>query len=152
MLEDDQPTKQYPGEFAISRVQTPINRLRDLTGEDEKPAPNGKKNQPKDALDMEIKNLSNKNPEHPSNNKKSRLENNPYMSSPPNYMGYQQPHPYYAPFNPYPPQPQIIMMPPYQQNQGNNDINEQIKYFQKVIELKNEENKKLMQMLLDTKK
>lgn len=31
MLEDDEPTKKYPGEFAISRVQTPISRLRDLT-------------------------------------------------------------------------------------------------------------------------
>lgn len=33
MLEDDQPTKQYPGEFVVSRVQTPINKLRDLGGE-----------------------------------------------------------------------------------------------------------------------
>lgn len=50
MLEDDQPTKQYPGYFAISRVQTPINKLRDLNA-DENPAPKDRRNQPKDSLD-----------------------------------------------------------------------------------------------------
>ena len=30
MLEDDSPRKVYPGEFAESRVQTPISKLRDF--------------------------------------------------------------------------------------------------------------------------
>lgn len=32
MMEDDQPMKRYPGEFVVSRVGTPINKLRDIGG------------------------------------------------------------------------------------------------------------------------
>lgn len=49
------------------------------------------------------------------------------------------------------------MIPPYpqvqpQQTSKNEDVNEQIKYFQKMIEVKNDENKKLMEMLMESKR
>lgn len=74
---------------------------------------------------------------------------------------HSHPSQFYPPF--YPPhqsQPQIIMIPPYPTQQAppqpspqsNELINEQIKYFQRMIEMKNEENRKLMKMLMDTKR
>ena len=47
------------------------------------------------------------------------------------------------------------MMPPYpppQQQQSTLNINEQIRYLEKMMEMKNQENRKLMKMLMDTKR
>ena len=58
---------------------------------------------------------------------------------PPPYPIYQQPQ-----------QPQIIMMPPYQlpQTQSSPDTTNQLKYLERMMELKNEENKRLMEMIM----
>lgn len=92
--------------------------------------------------------------------KKEKKENNNLspMSPPSNF--YQYPYPYPPPQYPpgYPPyqnQPQIIMMPPYnapsQNNTSRRESGESAKYYEKMIQMKNKENKELMAMLMSLK-